>query len=231
MTTVQNAGRPGLVPRSSRTWAVVLPIVLLSLIPVAAGVLRLVQVAGGPAIIPADHRYADFPAPLIVHIVSSIVFLLVGAFQLAPRFRRGHLRWHRRAGRVLGVAGMLVAFSAIWMTLFYERHPGTTDLIYVLRLAFGSFLAAALVIGIRAARNGDLVTHRAWMIRAYVVALAAGSQAVTEGVFGAIFGTAGIRGDLAKASSWVIGIAVAEWIIRRPARQARLAVRLSVVSS
>jgi len=231
MTTVQSAGRPGLVPRSARTWTVIVPLVLLSFIPVAAGVLRLIQVPGGPAIIPADHRYADFPAPLIVHILASATFLLGGALQLAPRFRRGHLRWHRRAGRVLGGAGMLVAFSAIWMTLFYERHPGTTDLIYVLRLAFGSFLASALVIGIQAARRGDLATHRAWMIRAYAVALAAGAQAITEGVGGAIFGTAGIRGDLAKASAWVIGIAVAEWIIRRPARATRRAAGLQVVPS
>ena len=41
----------------------------------------------------------------------------------------------------------------------------------------------------------------------------------------------GIRGDLAKASSWVIGIVVAEWIIRRPARVARRAARLQVVPS
>lgn len=228
MTTVQSAGRPGLAPRSSRTWVLIVSLVLLSFIPVAAGVLRLVQLSGGPAIIPADHRYADFPAPLIVHIVASITFLLVGALQLVPRFRRRHLRWHRRAGRVLAVAGLLVAASAIWMTLFYERHAGTTDLIYLLRLAFGSFLAAALILGVRAARHGDLATHRAWMIRAYVVALAAGSQAMTEGVGGAIFGTAGIRGDLAKASSWVIGMAVAEWVIRRPQRAAGRAVRRQV---
>ncbi len=229
MTTVQNAGRPGLAPRSSRTWPLLVSLALLSFIPVAAGVLRLIQVAGGPAIIPADHRYADFPAPVIVHIVASITFLLVGALQLVPGFRRRHMRWHRRAGRVLAVAGLLVAASAIWMTLFYERHAGTTDLIWVLRLMFGSFLASALILGVRAARHGDLATHRAWMIRAYVVALAAGSQAITEGIGGAIFGTAGIRGDLAKASSWVIGMAVAEWIIRRPARVARRTLRPQVV--
>ena len=62
------------------------------------------------------------------------------------------------------------------------------------------------------------------MIRAYAIALAAGTQAITEGVGGAIFGTAGIRGDLAKASAWVINLAVAEWVIRRPARATRRAV-------
>jgi hypothetical protein len=32
----------------------------LSLIPVAAGTMRLVQLAGSPELIPADHRFAQF---------------------------------------------------------------------------------------------------------------------------------------------------------------------------
>ncbi len=35
---------------------------------------------------------------------------------------------------MLAVAGLLVAISALWMTLFYEAQPGTGDLLYVLRL-------------------------------------------------------------------------------------------------
>ena len=37
---------------------------------------------------PADHRFAGFPAALVVHIVGAAVFALVGAFQFVPRFRR-----------------------------------------------------------------------------------------------------------------------------------------------
>ena len=51
-------------------------------------------------------------------------------------------------------------------------------------------------------------------------AVAAGSQAFTEGIGGALFGTGELRGDLAKAAGWVINLAVAEWVIRRrPARR------------
>ena len=39
----------------------------------------------------------------------------------------------------------------------------------------------------------------------------------TEGIGGAIFGTGELRGDLAKGAGWVINLAVAEWVIRRPA--------------
>src|SRR5690242_8156514 len=88
-------------------------LVALSLIPLAAGALRLVQLAGGPAVIPADRRFAGFPVPLVVHILGAATYALVGAFQFAPRFRRNHRVWHRRAGRVLLVAGSAVAGSAL----------------------------------------------------------------------------------------------------------------------
>ena len=90
-----------------------------------AGTLRLVQLLGGPELIPADHRFAGFPLPLVVHIVGASAYAVVGAFQFVPRFRRQHPGWHRGAGRVLVVAGLLVAGSALWMTLFYAPQPGT----------------------------------------------------------------------------------------------------------
>jgi uncharacterized membrane protein len=189
--------------------------VALSAIPVAAGVLRLVQLAGGPAVIPADHRFAGFPLPLVVHIVAAASFALVGILQFMPRFRRRHRAWHRRAGRVLSVAGLLVAISALWMTLFYAPQPGTGDLLYLLRLGFAAAMATCLVLGFTAVRRRDIAAHRAWMIRAYAIGLGAGTQALTEGIGGALFGAGEVRGDLAKGAGWVINLAVAEWSIRR----------------
>ena len=57
------------------------------------------------------------------------------------------------------------------------------------------------------------------MIRAYAIGLAAGTEAFTEGIVGAVFGTGELRSDLAKGAGWVINLAVAEWVIRRPARR------------
>jgi uncharacterized membrane protein YozB (DUF420 family) len=201
----------------TRSWPVPVTLVALSAIPVTAGTLRLIQLAGGPAVIPADHRFAGFPLPLVMHIVGATVYALVGILQLVPRFRRRHLTGHRRAGRALAVAGLLVAVSALWMTLFYEAQPGTGDLLYLLRLAFASAMATCLVLGFTAVRRRDIAAHRAWMIRAYAIGLAAGTQAFTEGIGGAIFGTGVLAADLAKGAGWVINLAVAEWAVRRPA--------------
>jgi uncharacterized membrane protein len=198
-----------------RTWPVPTALIALSAIPVAAGALRLSQLAGGPSVIPADHRFAGFPLPLVVHIAGATTYALVGILQFVPRFRRRHRVWHRRAGRVLAVTGLLVAVSALWMTLFYEAQPGTGDLLYLLRLVFGSAMAACLVLGFTAVRRRDIAAHRAWMVRAYAIGLAAGTQALTEGVGGAIFGTGVLATDLAKSAGWVINLAVAEWALRR----------------
>ena len=70
------------------SWRVAAAIVALSAIPLTAGTLRLIQLAGGPEIIPADARFAASPLPVVAHIVGAAVYVLVGAFQFAPGLRR-----------------------------------------------------------------------------------------------------------------------------------------------
>jgi uncharacterized membrane protein len=187
-------------------------LIVLSAIPLAAGALRLVQLAGGPAVMPADHRFTGLPVALVIHIVGAAVFALVGALQFVPRLRRGS--WHRRAGRVLALAGLMVAASAVWLTLFYEAQPGTGDLLYVFRLVFATAMVACLVLGFAAIRRHDVPAHRAWMMRAYAIGLGAGTQVFTEGIGDAVLGTGTLSGDLAKGAAWVINLAVAERVIR-----------------
>jgi uncharacterized membrane protein len=190
----------------------------LSVIPVVAGTLRIVQLAGGPELMPADDRFDRLPVAIVVHIVGAVVYALVGTLQFVPRFRRRHWTWHRRAGRVLAVAGLMVAGSALWLTLFYEPKSGTGDLLYGLRLTFASAMAASLVLGFAAIRRRDIPAHREWMIRAYAIGLAAGTQAFTEGIGGALFGTGEVRGDLAKGAAWLVNLTVAELVVRRGRR-------------
>nr|WP_300046893.1 DUF2306 domain-containing protein [uncultured Nocardioides sp.] len=205
---------------SRRTgWALPVALFALCFVPVASGSLRLVQLAGGPEIMPADDRWAGWPVALVVHIASTAVFALVGAFQFVPAIRRRHPGWHRRAGRVIAVAGLMVAGSALWLTLFHDPQPGTGPLLLVLRLVVASAMAGCLVTGVVAARRRDVATHRAWMIRAYALAVAAGTQVFTQGFGEAVVGQGELRGDLLKAAGWVINLAVAEWVIRRPARR------------
>ena len=196
-------------------------LVLLSAVPLVAGALRLVQLAGGPAVISADDRFAGFPAALVLHILGASVFALLGVVQLVPRLRREHRTWHRRTGRVVLAAGLAVSGSALWLTVFYEPQPGTGPLLLVLRLVVAPAMAACLLLGVAAIRRGDVSGHRAWMVRGYALGLAAGTQAFTGGLAEAVVGTGELRSDVANGLGWVINVAVAEWIVRRPGRRPR----------
>ena len=79
------------------------------------------------------------------------------------------------------------------------RSPGPATL-HVLRLCFASH-GRFLVLGITAVRRRDIAAHRAWMIRAYAIGLAAGSQVFTEGIGGALLGSGVVRDDLAKGAA------------------------------
>ncbi|GAA1276657.1 DUF2306 domain-containing protein [Sphaerisporangium rubeum] len=215
MTTPLLTGNPARRPRARSGWRLAAALVLLAAVPLIAGTLRLLQLAGGPELIPADHRFDTVPIPVAAHITGSVVYALAGALQFVPRFRRSHPRWHRRTGRLLVAAGLVVATSALWMTLTYPTKPGTGDLLFASRLVAGTAMTACLVLGFTAARRRAFTSHRAWMIRAYALALAAGTQAFTEGIGGAVFGHSVLVADLSKAAAWVINLAVAEWAIHR----------------
>ena len=165
---------------------------------------------------PANPSITASPAPVVVHIVCAVLYAVLGAFQFSASLRRRHPRWHRTAGRVLVMLGLAVAFSALWMTQFYPRHPGNGELAYLFRLAFGSGMAVCIVLGFTAIRGGDVARHRAWMTRAYALALGAGTQVITQGVGQAIFGISELTTDLGLGAGWMINLAVAEYVIRRP---------------
>jgi uncharacterized membrane protein len=195
--------------------------VALTAIPLVAGSLRLLEVAGGPQLLPTNPRIDAAPVPLVLHVAAAAVFAVVGAFQFPARVRRLHRAWHRRAGRVLVVAGLAVAGSGLWMTLSYPDAPGG-GLLWTVRLVVASTTATCLGLGVTAIRRRDVAAHRAWMIRAYALALAAGTQAFTQGVGEGLFGASDVSTAVSVTSGWIINLAVAEWIIRGPGvRRAR----------
>ncbi len=205
--------RPGV--RGGSSWPVPLALVVLSLIPVIAGSLRLLDIAGGPQLLPTNPRIDAFPAPVVVHVLAAALYAFLGAFQFSARLRRRRPGWHRKSGRILVGAGLLVAGSGLWMTLFYAGAPGG-DLLWGIRLVVGSAMAAFIVLGFTAIRRRDIRAHRAWMIRAYALGVGAGTQAVTEGIGEALMGAADLNKAVSLGSGWVINAVVAEWVIRRP---------------
>ena len=204
-------------------------LLLLSAFPLIAGAFRLVQLAGGAEITPANARFFASPLPVVLHIVGAGVYALLGAFQFAAGFRRRRPGWHRAAGRLLVVCGLLVGLSALWMTLFYPWPKGDGALLYIFRLLFGSAMVVSVVLGYTTIRHGDVRRHRAWMARGYAIGLGAGTQALTLAAGALIVGPpTELSRALLMGTAWVINLAIAEWAIRkRPRRPARTAAVVS----
>jgi len=204
--------------RPTSTWWVPTGLLALSAIPVASGTLRLVELAGGPVTMPAKPALLESPAAVVVHIVASVPFVLLGALQLAGGVRRRWPAWHRRAGRVVVPLGLAAALSALWMNQFYVEPDGRNELLYAFRWLFGSLMLWSLVLGLRAVRRRDFPAHQAWMTRAYAIGLGAGTQAFTLGVGQGVFGTTDLTTAVFQGAGWALNLAVAEWAIRRQVR-------------
>src|SRR5215213_3520030 len=102
------------------------------------------------------------------------------------------------------------------MTLFYPGPKGDGALLYAVRLLFGSAMVGSIILGFTAIRRGDVIGHRAWMLRGYALGLGAGTQALTLAA-GEVL--AGPPSELSRAllmgAAWLINLAVAEWAIRK----------------
>lgn len=200
----------------SAAWPVPAALLVLSAIPFAAGAFRLTQLAGGAEITPANARFFASPLPVVLHIVSVSVYAILGAFQFVPSLRQRRRGWHRVAGRLLIPFGLTVALSGLWMTLFYPWPKGDGEILYGLRLLFGSAMLLSILLGVAAIWRRDFVQHGNWMMRGYAIGLGAGTQALTQLPWVLFFGQpAELPRALLMGAGWVINLALVEWIIRR----------------
>jgi uncharacterized membrane protein len=209
-------------------WLIPAGLIALSVAPIIGGAARLAELGGGAPITPDNARFLAAPWSIGLHIVSSLIFSVLGAFQFAPGFRRRQPDWHRAAGRILVVGGLVSALTGLWMTQthlpasFAGPLPASYDgpVVYATRLLAGSAMAWSLVLGVVAALRRDFPAHRAWMNRGYALGLGAGTQAFTHLPW---FLFPDIRGEGARAlfmaAGWVINLAVAEWLIARERRR------------
>jgi hypothetical protein len=199
-------------------WFVVAALIFLSMVPVIAGAIRVTELATGD--VTSDNvRFFDSPVPVLTHIFTVTVYLLVGAFQFVPSLRRGkrgRLSWHRIAGRILVPTGLLAALSGLWMAVFYDLPPLDGPLLLVLRLFFGTAMVVSLVLGLLAVRRGDFFRHSAWMSRAYAIGIAQGTIVVVTIPWVLLVGPVNeLSRALLIGASWVLSLAVAEYFIHR----------------
>ena len=201
---------------TARAGLLITCLIALGLIPILANTLRRIALSLGTVEGFTDNGSPDVPLPVAVHVLTATIFVILGSFQFSPGFRRRKPVWHRMAGRVLVMRGMLVALSGLWLNQFFSFPAGSGDLLYVFRWPAGLGMALCILIGFAAVRRQDITRHRQWMIRAYALGLGAATQVFTLGFGEPIFGKTALNVALLNGAGWIINLAVAEWAIRRP---------------
>lgn len=190
-------------------------LLVMSVIPTIGGVIRLMSVANDTVITPDNARFLQAPTAVVLHVLSATLYCLLGAFQFTRGYRLRWPAWHRRAGRVLVIAGLIAGLSGLWMTLFYPIPTGMQGpLTYWVRLVVGSSMVGSLVIGWSSIMKRQVARHEAFMIRAYALAQGAGTQALVMLPWTLITGeSTGLTRDLLLTLAWMINLVAAELFI------------------
>jgi uncharacterized membrane protein YozB (DUF420 family) len=187
----------------------------LCVVPVVVGAARLTWLATGE-LRPDSARFADAPAPLVLHIVSASLFCVLGTLQVSGAIRRRWPNWHSSTGRFLAPAGLLAAISGVGLTLFYPPAETDGSLLFGLRLFFGSAMGLSLILAVQAIARRDFQRHGAWMIRAYAIGMGAGTQVMVFLPWTLLLGPAdALTRALLMGFAWVLNLTLAEWSLHR----------------
>ncbi len=161
-----------------------------------------------------DDLFALHPSLTFAHIIPGFLFMVLGPLQFAKNIRSRHPRFHRWSGRVLVVSGLIIGFTAIWMSLTMS-FGGVNQA--AATLLFGILFLFSLGKAFLHIRRREIPQHREWMLRAFAIGLAVATIRPIIGIFFAtspfthltpqeFFGTAfwiGFTLQLIAAEAWI----------------------------
>ncbi|MGH3148670.1 MAG: DUF2306 domain-containing protein, partial [Rubrobacter sp.] len=133
----------------------------LALLGVGASVAHYLQEPYNPG-------FLRFPTVVALHVILGGVYLALAPFQFVRRIRSRHLAYHRQAGRLLVIIGLVIGVTALFLGLVIPFSGWPERVVIGL---FGGLFLLALVKGFLHVRAGRVALHREWMIRAFAIGL------------------------------------------------------------
>lgn len=188
-------------------------LLLATFIPIITAAMKMYQIPMGQ--LPADAiKFAAVPFSMFLHSLGGMLFGLLGPLQFSGAVKNRFGKLHRISGRLFVAAGMMLGLSSL--RLLAEFPDAFTWVLVSARLIAGLALVLALTLGVISIINRNVESHRRWMIRAYAIGM---GQATIAFIFLPIFlitgkPPEGYLGDSLVVLSWVINLALAEWVIR-----------------
>ena len=151
---------------------------------------------------------------LFPRVVCALVAVVIGPMKFSPRMRCDHLSFHRIAGRVYVVAALLGAAASWGMAARIAGAPA-----YATGLAcLGAAWVTTTLMAFFAFRRKNLIQHRQWMVRTYVVAFAFVTLRLANDATGftKVLGE-DERAKLLAWGCWAIPLLATEVVLQAPA--------------
>jgi uncharacterized membrane protein len=138
--------------------------------------------------------------------------LFLGPLQFWTALRRRYARFHRWTGRIYLVS---VGIGAT-MAPFMIGQSSLADWVYHSGLAGLAFAwAGTSALALLAIRRGNVIQHREWMIRSYVVTFGfVAFRIVMDSATAMQFGTFAQRAGVSAWACWAVPLLVTELILQ-----------------
>lgn len=197
----------------ARPMALVFFLLFATFIPIVSAALRMYQIPTGT--LPDDAiKFTQVPFSIFMHALGGFLFGIIGPLQFAGALKRRFGKLHRWSGRVFVVAGLGLGLSSLHLLATF---PDTSTWVLVTARAVAAMaMITAIGIALFEITKGRVTQHRAWMIRAYAIGMGVATISFIQLPIFLIRGRAleGYAADFMFVASWLINIAIAEWVIR-----------------
>lgn len=189
---------------------------------ILSGIMRLAGVAGfvmtGEGMDEHDQHYASYLLLTLFHLIPGTLFMLLGPLQFSASIHNRWPQYHRCAGRILLLCGLLTAITGLVMNATFPPVGGFLKAMVL--TFFGVFQVVALLIAWRAIVKRKITIHRDWMIRAFAIALGVSTMRLFMIPYFIVFGMPGnLTIDVVTCFGFLFNWLVAEIVINRLHKQ------------
>lgn len=187
-------------------------LLLLASAPIGGAIARTLWYISPPDVMGAfDAAVLARPALFALHVLTACLLAVLGVWQVTRRRKS-----HRRLGYIAWGSGVIMGVTGIWLVLGFPMNDGSEPATQAVRLVFGALTLWWCFDGLCAALRRDIPRHRAQMLRLYVFATSATTNAMLIGAFLALGGALSARAfTWLLLIGWLGSLAAAEIVIRR----------------
>lgn len=148
---------------------------------------------------------------LLMHIAGGLVATVVGPFQFIQKIRRRNVKVHRTMGKIYLISIAIGAPAG-----FYMAVKSQVNFAYAIGLAtMATIWFTSITMAYISIRKGNIIQHREWMTRSYVVTFAFTTFRLADKILADLHvGPDDVRATFLSWACWSIPLFVTELFLQ-----------------